>query len=143
MMLMSQLVLSILKTDRLVTHQKNPCRGRDISRNPFHIPMFMFTTLESGGQLAFLSLSGTNGDDRDTVSSIGITREKYNLARTIEGMKHVCYFRQALALDERRVKFLATPKENPTSAENMQENLSGDSPPQTLEAWFPGTHSDM
>jgi len=25
---------------------------------------------------------------------------------TIEGMKHVCYFRHALALDERRVKFL-------------------------------------
>jgi Uncharacterized alpha/beta hydrolase domain (DUF2235) len=28
------------------------------------------------------------------------------LPRTIEGMKHVCYFRHALALDERRVKFL-------------------------------------
>lgn len=26
--------------------------------------------------------------------------------QTIEGMKHVCYFRHALALDERRVKFL-------------------------------------
>ena len=25
---------------------------------------------------------------------------------TIDGMKHVCYFRHALALDERRVKFL-------------------------------------
>jgi hypothetical protein len=28
------------------------------------------------------------------------------LPRTIDGMKHVCYFRHALALDERRVKFL-------------------------------------
>jgi hypothetical protein len=28
------------------------------------------------------------------------------LPGTIEGMKHVCYFRHALALDERRVKFL-------------------------------------
>ena len=27
------------------------------------------------------------------------------LPRTIDGMKHVCYFRHALALDERRVKF--------------------------------------
>ena len=26
--------------------------------------------------------------------------------RTIDGMTHVCYFRHALALDERRVKFL-------------------------------------
>jgi len=28
------------------------------------------------------------------------------LPRTVDGMKHVCYFRQALALDERRLKFL-------------------------------------
>ena len=28
------------------------------------------------------------------------------LPGTIDGMKHVCYFRHALALDERRVKFL-------------------------------------
>jgi hypothetical protein len=28
------------------------------------------------------------------------------LPRTTEGMEHVCYFRHALALDERRVKFL-------------------------------------
>ena len=43
------------------------------------------------------------------------------LPRTIDGMKHVCYFRHALALDERRIKFLpeyayggtATPPKNP------------------------------
>jgi len=28
------------------------------------------------------------------------------LPGTIDGMKHVCYFRHALALDERRVRFL-------------------------------------
>ena len=33
-------------------------------------------------------------------------RGKHMLPGTIEGMKHVCYFRHALALDERRVKFL-------------------------------------
>ena len=27
------------------------------------------------------------------------------LPRTVDGMKHVCFFRHALALDERRVKF--------------------------------------
>ena len=43
---------------------------------------------------------------RDTVSSIGIARGKKMLPRTIDGMKHVCFFRHALALDERRVKFL-------------------------------------
>ena len=43
---------------------------------------------------------------RDTVSSIGIARGKKMLPRTVDGMKHVCFFRHALALDERRVKFL-------------------------------------
>ena len=28
------------------------------------------------------------------------------LPGTVDGMKHVCYFRHALALDEKRVKFL-------------------------------------
>ena len=45
-------------------------------------------------------------DIRDTVSSIGITRGKYMLPKTVDGMTHVCYFRHALALDEKRVKFL-------------------------------------
>ncbi|KAF4615644.1 hypothetical protein D9613_012540 [Agrocybe pediades] len=42
----------------------------------------------------------------DTVSSIGLIRKKKLLPGTIDGMKHVCFFRHALALDERRVKFL-------------------------------------
>ncbi|TFK19343.1 hypothetical protein FA15DRAFT_697596 [Coprinopsis marcescibilis] len=42
----------------------------------------------------------------DTVSSIGVARGKKTLPGTTEGMTHVCYFRHALALDERRVKFL-------------------------------------
>jgi len=42
---------------------------------------------------------------RDTVSSIGILGNKI-LPHTSNGMKHVCLFRHALALDERRVKFL-------------------------------------
>ena len=50
------------------------------------------------------------------------------LPGTIDGMKHVCYFRHALALDERRVKFLpeyayggtATP---PTKPDDKQLSL--------------------
>lgn len=42
---------------------------------------------------------------RDTVSSVGVIRKKV-LPETAHGMKHVCIFRHALALDERRVKFL-------------------------------------
>ncbi|KJA17515.1 hypothetical protein HYPSUDRAFT_124978, partial [Hypholoma sublateritium FD-334 SS-4] len=42
----------------------------------------------------------------DTVSSIGLARGTTMLPRTVDGMRHVCFFRHALALDERRVKFL-------------------------------------
>ena len=45
-------------------------------------------------------------DIRDTVSSIKIAGGRTMLPGTVEGMTHVCYFRHALALDERRVKFL-------------------------------------
>jgi hypothetical protein len=55
-------------------------------------------------------------------------------------MQHVCVFRHALALDERRVKFLPEyvngglgPLEESTS------ELKGD----VKEVWFSGTHSDM
>jgi len=80
-------------------------------------------------------------------------------------MKHVCYFRQALALDERRVKFLpeyaygGATKPPRTSQEDYQDKMFGERPlpartestvnyskevtPQTLEVWFAGTHSDM
>jgi hypothetical protein len=43
----------------------------------------------------------TECDIRDTVSSW-----KSTLPGTVDGMTHVCYFRHALALDERRVRFL-------------------------------------
>lgn len=42
---------------------------------------------------------------RDTVSLIGVTRRP-SFPEAVNGMKHVCVFRHALALDERRVKFL-------------------------------------
>ena len=77
-------------------------------------------------------------------------------------MDHVCYFRHALALDERRVKFLpeyayggtSQPKTVAQDTKNAApgpipkepKNLSSDGPderPQTLEVWFAGTHSDM
>ncbi|EGO29547.1 hypothetical protein SERLADRAFT_412997 [Serpula lacrymans var. lacrymans S7.9] len=41
----------------------------------------------------------------DTVSSVGFFRGK-TLPFTTRSCDHICYFRQALALDERRVKFL-------------------------------------
>ena len=48
----------------------------------------------------------TDRDIRDTVSSNGIAGGKAMPPGAIDGMKHVCYFRHALALDEGRVEFL-------------------------------------
>ena len=56
--------------------------------------------------LPFETLYANDKSFRDTVSSIGIARGTKMLPRTVDGMKHVCFFRHALALDERRVKFL-------------------------------------
>jgi uncharacterized protein (DUF2235 family) len=104
-------------------------------------------------------------DIRDTVSSIGIARGKYMLPDTVDGMKHVCYFRHALALDERRVKFLpeyaygGSATESGKSIDHTggtwaaiqlvmctdpQVGIESKEPfPQTKEVWFAGTHSDM
>ena len=61
------------------------------------------------------------------------------IPRTIDGMKHVCYFRHALALDERRVKFLpeyayggsatgAKPDDNNPSSVNLGSSKKGNNP---------------
>lgn len=85
---------------------------------------------------------------RDTVSSVGVIREK-TLPGTTSGMKHLSYFRHALALDERRVKFLpeyayegsSLPDEMDAAAEEARDRLSRS--PHTKEVWFAGTHSDV
>ncbi|KZP18218.1 hypothetical protein FIBSPDRAFT_745593 [Athelia psychrophila] len=68
----------------------------------------------------------------DTVSSIGIFRGK-TLPLT-DSCDHVCAFRHALALDERRVNLLP-------------ECIAGPSkkkfPINAKEVWFPGSHSDL
>ncbi|KAJ2920109.1 hypothetical protein MD484_g249, partial [Candolleomyces efflorescens] len=92
----------------------------------------------------------------DTVSSIGTVRGTKMLPGTTDGMGHVCFFRHALALDERRVKFLPEfayggsticPKQlsewthvpRPTESEQTPEEKC----PGVLEVWFAGTHSDI
>jgi uncharacterized protein (DUF2235 family) len=74
--------------------------------------------------------------DRDTVSSVGIVRKKKSLPQTVDGMWHVCVFRHALALDERRVKFLPEYANGGRSFINYNWL-------DRKELWFIGTHSDM
>ena len=79
---------------------------------------------------------------RDTVSSVGIVRGRKSLPGTAEGMEHVCYFRHALALDERRVKFLpeyACGGAGPSQPKLDPKKRFSD----TKEVWFAGTHSDV
>lgn len=83
--------------------------------------------------------------NRDTVSSVGIIRGKI-LPYTAHGMEHVCFFRHALALDERRVKFL--PEYVRGGITKLPEGLDrtqhpSEDKPHTKEVWFAGTHSDM
>jgi hypothetical protein len=59
-------------------------------------------------------------------------------------MRHVCVFRHALALDERRVKFLPEYVNGglgPTKESGSESD--GESKGDVKEVWFSGTHSDM
>ncbi|KZP16520.1 hypothetical protein FIBSPDRAFT_748635 [Athelia psychrophila] len=66
----------------------------------------------------------------DTMSTVGLVRRKKMLPR-VECCDSVCYFRHALALDERRVKFLP------------QFPGQGQCTANIKEVWFAGTHSDV
>ncbi|KAF7973793.1 hypothetical protein HWV62_14282 [Athelia sp. TMB] len=73
----------------------------------------------------------------DTVSSIGIVRGK-NLPNTVSS-EHICHFRHALALDERRVKFLPEYCRGGSGPADSDKT----SVPHIKEVWFTGTHSDI
>ncbi|KAF8554226.1 hypothetical protein OG21DRAFT_1412961 [Imleria badia] len=72
----------------------------------------------------------------DTVSSVGIIRGDIFLSCAA----HACHFRHALALDERRVKFM------PEYLHKMNSSTQSDEkhtfPSDSKEVWFPGSHSD-
>lgn len=77
---------------------------------------------------------------RDTVSSVGVIRGK-SLPGTNQFDNSICYFRHALALDERRVKFLP---EYICGGESYNKPDKTDSATARVkEVWFAGCHSDM
>ena len=78
---------------------------------------------------------------RDTVSSVGTSNTK-RLPRTVEFNDDICFFRHALALDERRVKFLPEyvcggESYNPPHKDQDTKHM------RVKEVWFAGCHSDM
>ncbi|KAF9239482.1 hypothetical protein BU15DRAFT_46769, partial [Melanogaster broomeanus] len=70
----------------------------------------------------------------DTVSSVGLGRGK-TLPCTTSPCEHICYFRHALALDERRVRFLPE-----YALGGRSETINDD---RIKEVWFAGAHSDL
>ncbi|KAJ7146810.1 hypothetical protein C8R44DRAFT_599575 [Mycena epipterygia] len=79
----------------------------------------------------------------DTVSSVGVFRGK-PLPLTLSA-QHICIFRHALALDERRVKFLPEYVNGGASLllEDKVKTGSSQGPANVKEVWFAGTHSDI
>ncbi|KAN0129054.1 Uncharacterized alpha/beta hydrolase domain (DUF2235) domain containing protein [Lactarius tabidus] len=73
----------------------------------------------------------------DTVSSVGAFRNKYYPGA--ERADNICFFRHALALDERRVKFI--PEYVVAKREWFSAGEFGR--PRCKEVWFRGFHSDV
>ncbi|KZV85138.1 hypothetical protein EXIGLDRAFT_623373 [Exidia glandulosa HHB12029] len=85
----------------------------------------------------------------DTVSSVGIFRDK-PLPGTMTGMGHVCHFRHALAIHERRVKFLPEfvggsegPPPNDANAFPLADYRPSHTAPRVKEVWFAGSHGNI
>ncbi|KAL0059017.1 hypothetical protein AAF712_014255, partial [Marasmius tenuissimus] len=78
----------------------------------------------------------------DTVSSVGLISSG-PLPSTTTGMKHVCLFRHALALDEWRVKFTPEYADGQIGAGSPYPEAQHGFLPPKKEVWFAGTHSDI
>ena len=80
---------------------------------------------------------------RDTVAAIGTSPGKI-LPFTTTGMSSVCFFRHALALDERRVKFIPEFAYGATTlSPSVEYGPRQKIEPHTKEVWFVGSHSDV
>ncbi|KAN0129047.1 Uncharacterized alpha/beta hydrolase domain (DUF2235) domain containing protein [Lactarius tabidus] len=73
----------------------------------------------------------------DTVSSVGVFRNKYYPGAELA--ENICFFRHALALDERRVKYIP----EYIFAERKLFLVGEFGRPRCKEVWFRGFHSDV
>jgi hypothetical protein len=85
----------------------------------------------------FCSVFSSRRRLRDTVSSVGVFRNKYYPGAELAD--NICFFRHALALDERRVKFL--PEYVVAKKEWFSPGEFGR--PRCKEVWFRGSHSGV
>jgi hypothetical protein len=80
---------------------------------------------------------------RDTILSVGIWKEK--ILPSTDTCDHICQFRQALALDERRVKFLPEYVYGGMSDRSKSKSVPTpeDDHNTIKEVWCAGSHSDV
>ncbi|KAF8554224.1 hypothetical protein OG21DRAFT_1412956 [Imleria badia] len=76
----------------------------------------------------------------DTVSSVWLRRGEKFLSKS-SSAAHACHFRHALALDERRVKFI--PEYFHEMNSQTHDGKSKYITPDLKEVWFAGSHSDV
>lgn len=78
---------------------------------------------------------------RDTVSSLGLIKKDVHITASAT-VTIACHFRHALALDERRVKFMpeyfAEVNAHHSTIQTQRSNVSD-----VKEVWFAGGHSDV
>ncbi|KAG6334442.1 hypothetical protein ID866_4643 [Astraeus odoratus] len=119
-------------TDNHTNRSRSACDAYNVEQ---HRPADMFKHIftRKGIRVHFVGVW-------DTVSSVGTGsslgfRRGRTLPLTTSSCDHICYFRHALALDERRVKFL------PEYVYGGRAHFSNDD--HIKEVWFPGSHSDV
>ncbi|KAH7928799.1 hypothetical protein BV22DRAFT_182974 [Leucogyrophana mollusca] len=80
----------------------------------------------------------------DTVSSVGLVRGDVFLS-TSSSAAHACHFRHALALDERRVKFIPEyfHEMNTRTDDTKPKDTQTSKASEIKEVWFAGSHSDV
>ncbi|KAG9090841.1 hypothetical protein FRC06_000860 [Ceratobasidium sp. 370] len=110
----------------IVTRKRNTCMDDPVDLSEQRVNTFRRTFSRPGVEVHFLGAW-------DTVSSIGLRRGKLLPLTTKHG--HIKHFRHALALDERRVKFLPEHVEFLDGGERDESHVK--------EVWFAGTHSDI
>ena len=85
-------------------------------------------------------IGDSGGLRRDTVSSVRSQDQALHFSNS-----RVCFFRHALGLDERRVKFLPEYVHGGVCL-NLERDMGANATakfPHVKEVWFAGKHSDM
>ena len=123
--------------EKVITLMEKKLQPRKSLKKPSAM-MSIYISLVFGTHL-FCNLSSplTSQCLRDTVSSVGAFRNKYYPGAELAD--NICFFRHALALDERRVKFI--PEYIFAKEEFFSHGEFGR--PRCKEVWFRGSHSDV